>query len=923
MAVIENRFVCDLSKPVQAQALKGNVFSLDNFGSRISVLIYNNGQPATISGSITANCILPDGSTVNVNGTLTTENSGSKAYIDVPQGCLLIPGILKIAIKCTSSSVITTLAAIVANVYMTKTDNVITPSQQIIADWNAEVSAAIATQNAAIANQDTKINDLKSTMNAVPDSINKITGNLFGVWTYGYYKTPADGADTSYGATTDYVTTLIPVAPGEQITVNATGYSGTSRLYVFITEDWKAIGRCESNLSGERTLTAPANAKYLGVNNKLSEQASGYYAYKGTPLNNLAFKYIKNLTEADDLNNYNGYEYTGWYYWTSSHVPNVNGHAPVSDKAAKLLVFSTATNATVQLAFVSNQTSDTMYRVNYSSGWSDWKTLAREEEIIALKNALESKIASTENSIDSSIESITGNKIYHFTEGYWIETSGTVTPLNPVEKSGAACIAVSCQEGDVFTLTGKGYTSTHMLYVFIDNQGEIKGYSGSNATADKENITAPADTAYLVVNVNTSYEYQLFGGKLVQQQIHNTLNIDDINQYKNENGLLTEGTYELSIYPDIGNIMPLLVNIQAKYDSGLTTSVPYVRMDCYARTGSRIFFSYTYLFASDTEYVKQAWRIPNCFEVGQIKFVIIVPTGTTLDVKYFDSHYDNTVRKGTGNIIFHAHRGLDGLFPPGSYNAYVAASELGFQSCIEIPKFTSDGVAVCFHNDGGEGSTLSSVFTMPDGSAVSVLADASKTISDFTYAELMEWSIGYSKNSIFADAKISTMDDFLRICAETGMRPIFSIHPAPTLAQWSQLKVLLDKYKLTKWLSVKSGDTGVWKNVIDTFGDGNIYSIINIVGSSSTYDILSKITNGRTYSGAATTRIDVEFLDVGLKSATYGEAQHQMLEDAIEAGYVASVALSNETTGKEIKDYMNTGVTEFTCQRHTSIGLNW
>ena len=166
MALVENRFVCDLSKPVQAQALKGNVFSLDNLGSRLSVLIYNNGQPATISGSVTANCILPDGSTVNVNGVLTTENGGSKAYVDVPQSCLLIPGILKIAIKCISSSVITTLAAIVANVYMTKTDNVITPSQQVITDWNSEISAAIATQNAAIANQDTKIDVLKSAISS-------------------------------------------------------------------------------------------------------------------------------------------------------------------------------------------------------------------------------------------------------------------------------------------------------------------------------------------------------------------------------------------------------------------------------------------------------------------------------------------------------------------------------------------------------------------------------------------------------------------------------------------------------------------------------------------------------------------------------------------------------------------------------------
>jgi len=191
MAVVENRFVCDLSKPVQAQALKGNVFSLDNLGSRLSVLIYDNGQPATISGSVTANCILPDGSTVNVNGGLTSEGDGSKAYVDVPQSCLLIPGILKIAIKCISSSVITTLAAIVANVYMTKTDNVITPSQQIITDWNAEISAAIVTQNAAIANQDTKINDLKSALNSLNGR------SLPFVFEHGYISS-TDGTNSEY-----------------------------------------------------------------------------------------------------------------------------------------------------------------------------------------------------------------------------------------------------------------------------------------------------------------------------------------------------------------------------------------------------------------------------------------------------------------------------------------------------------------------------------------------------------------------------------------------------------------------------------------------------------------------------------------------------------------------------------------------------
>ena len=171
MAKIEAWLSCDLKKPVQVQGLSGNVFSMDNNGSRINVRIYDNGEKTTVSGSVTANCILADGSTINVNGSLTTDNGQSVAYVDIPQSCLLVPGPIRIAIKLTASGVITTLAAVVTTVYRTQTDIVITPSAQIITDWNAEISAAIATQNATIANQDTKINDLKSALGANTDNI--------------------------------------------------------------------------------------------------------------------------------------------------------------------------------------------------------------------------------------------------------------------------------------------------------------------------------------------------------------------------------------------------------------------------------------------------------------------------------------------------------------------------------------------------------------------------------------------------------------------------------------------------------------------------------------------------------------------------------------------------------------------------------
>ena len=253
MAKVESKFLCDLSKPVQAQVLKGNVFSLDNLGSRISVLVYDNGSPATISGSVTANCILPDGSTVNVNGSLTTENGGSKAYVDIPQSCLLIPGILKIAIKVTASSVITTLAAIVANVYMTKTDNVITPSAQVITDWNAEISAAIASQDAAIAAQDDKIDDLKSAFNLVGIelSFDSETGKYIDV--NGNVGTAVDSSVTDY----------IPVVEGYTYHLENLNLSGGRAFDAFDENKVKKATIVTGSNISEYDYTVPSGIAYI------------------------------------------------------------------------------------------------------------------------------------------------------------------------------------------------------------------------------------------------------------------------------------------------------------------------------------------------------------------------------------------------------------------------------------------------------------------------------------------------------------------------------------------------------------------------------------------------------------------------------------------------------------------------------------
>ena len=354
-------------------------------------------------------------------------------------------------------------------------------------------------------------------------------------------------------------------------------------------------------------------------------------------------------------------------------------------------------------------------------------------------------------------------------------------------------------------------------------------------------------------------------------------------------GVLTAGTYTLKGYTSENS--PIMLKMQAMYTTSGGSNIPYLQFESRKADDGRLYFSHKYEIESDKEFKMQEWRIPNNFTTDYVNIIITVPEGSTLAVKSFACKYVPYVSFNDPQIIFHAHRGLEKFWPAETFNSVVAAAEMGFKSCIVIPKFTSDGVAVCFHNDGGENSPLNAYLTEPDGSAVPELVDTSVTIGDFTYDELMQWSMGYVKNSVYADEKILKMDDFLRVCAETGMRPIFSIHPTLSADQWSALKVLLDKYNLSGKLSVKDGDTITWTRVINAFGDGGVYSIISL--SSTAIDQVSKINTWKTTAGVTKTRVDAEWMNFDPTDATY----LARTQEAKAAGLVVSAVLHQNDTG--------------------------
>ncbi|MBO7133885.1 MAG: hypothetical protein J6W06_06995, partial [Bacteroidales bacterium] len=121
--MIETWFNQDTQQAVKVRYIDGNVFSMDNNGNKIGVNMFTDGVASDVSGTISANVIRADGVTVAVTGS----SSNNQAWVVLPQSAYVVPGVVSIIIKATSGSDVTTLCAVVGNVYRSSTDSVVDP----------------------------------------------------------------------------------------------------------------------------------------------------------------------------------------------------------------------------------------------------------------------------------------------------------------------------------------------------------------------------------------------------------------------------------------------------------------------------------------------------------------------------------------------------------------------------------------------------------------------------------------------------------------------------------------------------------------------------------------------------------------------------------------------------------------------------
>lgn len=140
----------DLSSAVKVQYLDGNLFSMDNAGNLIGVILTKDGVAYSGGGTVSANVIRADGGTVAVTGAL----SGNVATVVLPQAAYAVPGVASVVIKLTVSGEVTTIGAVVANVYESTTSTTIDPGtiipsiQTLVNQINTAVSSIPADYSA-------------------------------------------------------------------------------------------------------------------------------------------------------------------------------------------------------------------------------------------------------------------------------------------------------------------------------------------------------------------------------------------------------------------------------------------------------------------------------------------------------------------------------------------------------------------------------------------------------------------------------------------------------------------------------------------------------------------------------------------------------------------------------------------------------
>lgn len=125
---------------------------------------------------------------------------------------------------------------------------------------------------------------------------------------------------------------------------------------------------------------------------------------------------------------------------------------------------------------------------------------ATGDALSALEDAVGEETDKLKADLGAQVANVNGAKqITSFAKGYIITNQPTIDVNSVVSHAELRHAVVECSAGDIFTLTGEG-GSTGRLWCFVDSEGNYLTRAANNTVADSLIITAPTNSAYLVIN---------------------------------------------------------------------------------------------------------------------------------------------------------------------------------------------------------------------------------------------------------------------------------------------------------------------------------------------------------------------------------------------------------------------------------------
>lgn len=725
------------------------------------------------------------------------------------------------------------------------------------------------------------VSDLKS-------ALSDVTGNTEIILTSGYIATDGETANiNSVVAHTTYHHAVIPCQAGDFFTINCIGGS-TPRAYAFINNNNSGeilkVARNSESVTNY-VVAAPENATHLIINDAGGSEKS----YKG----------IKNKILTD--NNHFGV-FADEIFTLSRDAGSGTRIIPIGKilrKGAYLKIKNNHASASMNVTFLNEQLEETgdIVTLTKSGTATDTNALVLTDDTYFIRtywlNGYNFTLTYGQN---------IGKTITENLNGYFTKSSGV---YGYTTSSRYKQHRYKLNKGTYTVITRMPVTTETNVLAWVVSRNET--IADKDIIADSSvvsiqtageytyTITISEDNCYLFVAQANPYATEPFVSTIEQKYDYNFfMNAALMNNLNVNNGRITRGTNVGYFAFNLYDYWKTPSIVRAKV--GYSDSAPYIQI-----RGNNTYNNIRMeLYPSEINGIAEL-RIPPLTAGLNQYYTITLAFPVDSYVDFIEIVAENTPhRRSTyDGIDVNAHLGFTSLSPENTMPSFIAAYESRYDAIICNPKKTLDGVWVCCHD-----ATINRTARNADGTEIA----STVTIAETNYSDLLAYDFGIAYNSAFAGTKIPTMEEYLKLCAITGIRPIFSMHQnsgAETLLP------LVKKYGLLKKLVLKVSATSL-DYYYGLFGDIYMYDVVINDPSGILTDIIADIKASSAYQSCRT-MIDVPITYISAEVASQITSE----------GILCGVYDLQQTLFAKYKTFVGYGVTQFTDDRYPVVGLRW